>query len=224
MNGLIAGLIASHKPTDQLQVRRVFGPKFQDLVAWRTYLRTTLNSNVTDQLRAPLPRWSVKSFQALFVACWIHHPVEKGSFMINLAELSNDQRSVIEQAYNKHCYGRMSSHLSESGRSASKGWEFLQGYKELLVQYESTKGKPYLFLKSEGHNFISGIVPHMRSWVHKKKHGVGLEASPALHALAHPVSAWAGPIEDRAAENYGKGYEKLLKELGLKGKKSRRER
>ncbi len=221
MNGQIAGLIVSPVATDREQVRRVFGPKFQDIASWRSFLRTTLNSDVSAQLAAPIARWNVKSFQALYVACWIHHPVEKGSYMISLDQLSNNQRDVIEMAYKKHCSGRKSSHLSGKGRSASKDWNFLAGYKELLVQYEATKGKPYLFLKSEGHTTgLSGIIPHMQSWVHKNKHGVGKQASPALNALANPVSAWAGAIEGRAAENYAKGYGKLLKDvLKLSGKR-----
>ena len=220
MNGQIAGLIASTAPTDISQVQAVFGPDFQNMAAWRTFLRTTLNDNVSSQLAAPAARWNVRSFQALYVACWIHHPVEKGSFMINLAQLSVNQRNVVEAAYKKHCSGRKSSHLSGSGRSASEGWNFLNGYKELLVQCETTKGHPYLLLKSEGHTTgVSGIIPHMQSWVHKSKHGVGKQASPALNALANPASAWAGAIEGRAAENYAKGYGKLLKNvLKLSGK------
>lgn len=220
MNGQIAGLITSTVPTDKAQVSSVFGPGFQTMGDWRSFLRTTLNSDVSSQLRAPIAQWNVQSFQALFVACWIHHPVEKGSYMINLANLPVAQRQVIEAAYKQHCTGRKSSHLSGAGRSASRGWEFLKGYKELLIQYETTKGQPYLFLKSEGHTTgLSGIIPHMQSWVHKKKHGEGKQASAALNALSNPVSAWAGAIEGRAAENYAKAYGKLLKDvLKLSGK------
>ena len=220
MNGQIAGLILSTVATDRAQVQKVFGPNFQDMASWRSFLRTTLNSDVTAQLSAPIARWNERSFQALYVACWVHHPVEKGSYMIKLDQLSDNQRDVIEQAYKKHCSGRKSSHLSGQGRSASNDWNFLIGYKELLVQYEATKGTPYLFLKSEGHTTgVSGIIPHMQSWAHKNKHGVGKQASPALNALASPVSAWAGAIEGRAAENYATGYGKLLKNvLKLSGK------
>ncbi|VAW79453.1 hypothetical protein MNBD_GAMMA15-1805 [hydrothermal vent metagenome] len=220
MKGKIASFLTSTAATDRAQVKRVFGPKFQDISGWRSFLRTTLNSNVSSQLSAAPARWSVKSFQALYVACWVHHPVEKGSYMINLGHLSTARRKVIEDACREHCYGRKSSHLSGAGRSASKGWEFLQGYKELLVQYESTKGQPYLFLKSEGHTTgITGIIPHMKSWVHKNKHGFGKLASPSLNALASPVSAWSGAVESRAAENYAKGYGKLLKKvLGVSGR------
>jgi len=220
MNGEIAHLIASNVPTDMAQVRSVFGPGFQSIGEWRAFLRVQLNDNVTSMLSAPAERWSVRSFQALYIACWIHHPVEKGAFMINLGQLSVMQRNVIKSAYETYCTGRKSSHLSGSGRSASEGWAFLNGYDELLVQFELTKGHPYLYLKTEGHTTgLSGIIPHMQSWVHKRKHGVGKEASPALNALAHPVSSWSGVVESRAAENYAKNYQKLLKNvLGLKGK------
>ncbi|MBW2281395.1 MAG: hypothetical protein JRG76_15780 [Deltaproteobacteria bacterium] len=216
MHGQIAQLIGSTAPADQQTVADVFGQKFQSMGSWRAFLRIQLAGNVSSALMAPAAGWKVQSFHALYIACWIHHPVEKGSFMINLGNLSVVQRKVIEAAYKKHCSGRKSSHLSGSGRSASKGWDFLNGYRELLVQYETTQGRSYLFLKAEGHTTgISGIGPHMKSWRHKKKHGVGLEASPALHALAAASPA----VEARAAENFAKGYGKLLKDvLKLKGK------
>ena len=127
MHGQIAELIASDFRHNQDIVRDVFGPSFQDISAWRSYLRATLNDNVSAQLGAPAPRWGVDSFQALFIACWIHHPVEKGTFMIDLAGLNVPQRGVVKAAYDKHLTGRKSSHLSGSGRSASKGWAFLNG-------------------------------------------------------------------------------------------------
>jgi len=220
MNGQIANLLVSTTPTDLAQIQSVFGPNFQTIGDWRAFLRAQLNDNASAMLSAPAERWSVKSFQALFIACWIHHPVEKGSFMIDLGQLSVNQRGVIEAAFTQYCTSRKSSHLSGAGRSASEGWAFLNGYDELLVQYEATKGHPYLFLKSEGHTTgLSGILPHMQSWLHKRKHGVGKLASPSLNALASPVSVWSATVEERAAENYAKGYGKLLKKvLKLHGK------
>jgi hypothetical protein len=220
MEGQVAYLLLSQEPTDRQQVQRIFMPKFQDVSGWRSFVRSTLNSTVTAQLSAPVERWSVRSFQALYVACWIHHPVEKGTFMIDLASIPVMQQNVIKAAMDKYCSTRPSSHLSGKGYSASEGWEFLQGYKELLVQFEATVGKPYLLLKSEGHTTgLGGIIPHMQSWAHKAKHGVGKQASPALNAIANPVSKWSGTIEGRAAENYAKGYGKMLKDvLKLSGK------
>ena len=216
MEGQIGELLTSGYKHHQDVVRDVFGPRFQHMEHWRSFLRATLNDNVSAQFALPDWRWSEKSFQALFVACWIHHPVEKGTFMINIEGIGSLQREVVKDAYNKHLYGRKSSHLSGSGRSASKGWKFLNGYKELLVQYEETKGTPYLMLKTEGHTTgASGVLPHLRSYVHKLKHGEGLMASAALNQLA----GFSSMVEGRAAENYSKGYEKLLADvLGFKGR------
>jgi len=216
MDGQIGTLIGSTDPADRKVVQDVFGASFQSMGNWRSFLRVQLNANVSAMLRAPLGSWKVESFQALYIACWIHHPVEKGTFMLSLQDVSDAQKTVIRNAWETHCTGRKSSHLSGEGRSASKGWAFLNGYHELLVQYETTTGTPSLFLKAEGHTTgIDGIVPHMKSWLHKRKHGVGLEASPSLNALA----AHNALVEGRAAENYAKGYGKLLKDvLNLRGK------
>ncbi len=209
MQGQIAQLISSHAQADRQVVQNVFASGFQTMGHWRAFLRANLGDCVT-QFRAPAFRWNVATFQALYVACWIHHPVEKGSYMIDLGGLSPSKRDVIKSAYASHCTGRKSSHLSGAGRSASKGWNFLKGYHELLIQFEETKGRPYLFLKAEGHTTgMSGIIPHMQSWIHKKKHGEGLQASAALNAL----SVTSPLVESRAAENYGKGYNKLLKDV-----------
>jgi hypothetical protein len=216
MHGQIAQLLSSTTTADRDVVKEVFGEDFQTMGQWRTFLRARLNDTVASLLQAPAPRWNVQSFHALYIACWIHHPVEKGTFMLNLNSLGANQLGTVRTAYETHCTSRKSSHLSGSGRSASKGWNFLNGYRELLAQYELTGGVPYLLLKAEGHTTgLSGIVPHLKSWNHKRKHGVGLEASPFLNALAT-----ANPlVEGRAAENYDKAYEKLLKDvLGLKGR------
>lgn len=184
---------------------------------WRSFLRVKLASNVSAQMRAPASGWRTESFHALFIACWVHHPVEKGTFMIDLSRLVPTQRGVIEAAYKRHLYGRKSSHLSGTGRSASRGWHFLNGYHELLVQYEYTLGRPFLMLKAEGHTTKNkDLIPHLRSWVHKKKTGEGLTASEALRDLASTNAL----IEGRAAENYATGYKDLLKKvLKFKGKR-----
>ena len=136
--------------------------------------------------------------------------------MIDLSGVPPDQRQVILAAYEKHCTGRKSSHLGGKGRSASKGWAFLQHYNELLVHVELVGGRPTLFLKTEGHTTgITGVVPHLKSYIHKKKTGEGLEASPLLTAFA---KEYPGLVDRRGAENYGKEYEELLGKLGLKGR------
>ncbi len=217
MNGKIAVLINSSLEADKETVNLVFGPRFRSLADWRGFLRVNLNGSVRSLLAAPEPRWSVKSFHALYIACWVHHPVEKGSFMIDLGHLSAQQRDVICSAMKKYCSSRRSSHLGKHGYSASQGWNFLNNYHELLLQYEETLGHPYLFLKAEGHTTgITGVVPHLLSWVHKKVTGEGKEVSPKLNELAksNPLLA------RRAAENFAKGYEALLEDvLKLSGTK-----
>jgi hypothetical protein len=209
MNGEVGAFISSTTPMDMDLKRSIFSDRFQDMTSWRSFLRTQLNSTVAARLSASAANWRVESFHALFIACWVHHPVEKGTYMIDLAGLSVAQRDNIESAYKSLCSSRKSSHLGGSGRSASEKWDFLQGYKELLVQYEAITGRPYLFLKAEGHTTgLSGIVPHLQSYLHKRKTGEGLQASPFLNAVA---VATPGLVEPRAAENYDKGYEKLLK-------------
>jgi hypothetical protein len=217
MNGEVAFFISSNSAMDKDLKRSIFSDRFQDIASWRTFLRTQLNSTVGARLAAPASSWRVESFHALFIACWVHHPVEKGTYMIDLSGLTVAQRDTVQAAYKAHCTSRKSSHLGGDGRSASEKWDFLKGYKELLVQYEAITGRPFLFLKAEGHTTgLSGIVPHLQSYLHKRKTGEGLQSSPFLNAVA--VAA-PDLVEPRAAENYDKGYEKLLKALKLKGTK-----
>ncbi len=207
-------LLKSNHALDIGTRNAVFAGQFKDRAGWSQFTRQHLhNGSVSDQLKAPAHNWTPQSFQALFVAAWAHHPVEKGSYMIDLSKLSKEELAEVAQAHQKHCSSRPSSHLSGAGRSASKGFNFLNGYKELLVQMEHVEDKPYLFLKAEGHTTgINGIVGHTNSYFHKVKTGEGLTASPFLNALAN-----ANPttVEARAAENYGKPYGKLLKALQL---------
>ncbi len=220
MNGAIAQLLL--KREYQQQVKLIFQPQFQSYPGWVAYLMQMLpQGSVYDQIRAPANKWTRQSFHALYIACWIHHPMEKGTFMIDISCLRDHQYEAWKkQVFYPLLNWRKSSHLSGTGRSAAEGWAFLNGYSELLVQKEKTNGKRYLLLKAEGHTTgIGGIVPHLRSWWHKREHGEGLMASPALHSAASLTSGIGEQIDLRAAENYGKGYKKLLKdELNLKGK------
>src|SRR5579871_5654644 len=43
-------------------------------------------------------RWHAARFQALYIACWIYHPVEKGSYMI---KLSDQQKANAEASAKK---------------------------------------------------------------------------------------------------------------------------
>lgn len=218
MNGRIRKLLESTSIQDRMLVEDVFSEDFQTLDQWSEFLRMHLAQTVSDKLAMPAVTWNVRSFQALFIACWIHHPVEKGSYMIDLSGLSPHQLAEVKSAYKSECQKRAgSSHLSESGRSAHEGWNFLNGYRELLVQFELTGGMPFLFLKAEGHPMkgLASTAKHLASWVEKNATGAGKQASEDLNYLARTNKH----VELRAAENYDKGYEKLLKDvLGLKGK------
>lgn len=139
--------------------------------------------------------------------------------MIDLGKLPRHQHESVFAAVRKVCIKRIgSSHLSKVGYSAREGWNFLKHYHELLIQCEETLGRPYLFLKAEGHTTgPSGIVPHLVSWAHKKWYGEGKTVSPDLNELALKSPEL---VSRRAAENYAVGYKALLKEvLHLKGKK-----
>lgn len=82
--------------------------------------------------RAPSCGWTASDFHALYIACWIFYPVEKGTFMI---PLTAQQRKNVKSGY-QNLDPRWTSPLHKHGRSAAKGWKFLKGYGELLVQME----------------------------------------------------------------------------------------
>jgi hypothetical protein len=144
-------------------------------------------------------------FQALYVACWIYYPVEKGTYMIDVTDPKDVAKGWATLP------DRWSSHLSGKGRTAGEGFKFLQGYSELLVQIEGN----WLFLKAEGHG--AKDLKHLASYFTKLKTGAGNTQSEALKRLAKEQKKLG--ITPRAAENYGKAYEKLLqKKFSLKGK------
>lgn len=201
-------------------VDNVFCDSFKAPKGWNEMLDNMPGRSVETMLNRKGAWWKRECFQALYVACWIHHPVEKGSYMI---QLSPTHRQNVTDAYtqllqNGGLQSRISSHLSLRGASAHEGWEFLQGYGELLVQVEGT-GAPaaYLFLKCEGHALESGLsvstIMHGASLVLKEITGAGATASEALKEWA----SFALAVEGRAAENFSKVYEKLIKQLDLSG-------
>jgi hypothetical protein len=206
-------------PTARKMVQSVFGPDFQNPQGWADFLdRNIPMRDVEILLRRSPGFWETENFQALYVACWIFHPVEKGSYMI---QLGPQEHANVTGAYQRllgsgDLQARISSHLSGKGASAHEGWSFLQGYAELLVQIEGERtGAPYLFLKCEGHAMDGMIstLKHCTSWLVKIATGAGQTASPALNNLAKGSTT----VEARAAENFGKDYKKLQKKLGLSG-------
>jgi len=194
---------------------RIFEGPFQTYQGWQFYLAQNLQwgaTGVLNQMSWVQPR-PASLFQALYVACWIYKPVEKGSYMIPLqpAVLCEKVRQAAEKLDS-----RWSSHLSKKGaRSAGAGYAFLKGYAELLVQIEKDprSDTQYLFLKTEGHGAMS--LAHLSSYFTKLKTGEGDTQNEALHHFAKQGELG---IAERAAENYSKAYEALLKNIGLNGK------
>lgn len=221
MNGGFGSILMAAKGGSWIARRTisdVFGDDFQEWGGWVEML-LNLRGGLLNR-RGHL--WTRQGFQALYVACWIHHPVEKGSYMI---QLDQNQYANAREAYdhllsNGALQARISSHLSGHGASAHEGWNFLKGYGELLIQIEGDQRTGhYLFLKCEGHALESGLswstVMHLASWAKKSVTGSGATASPELNELATKAPTL---VEGRAAENFGNSYKKLMKQLGLSGK------
>ena len=223
MHGQIGGMLASAAQGDataRRQVTDIFGQGFHTSSGWRTMLDHMPMKDVETLLARSGAWWTRECFQALYVACWIHHPVEKGSFMLQLrpSEYANVKDAYTRLLASGAITSRISSHLGGKGASAHEGWTFLKGYEELLVQVEGERaGTPYLFLKCEGHaltGFGLGTILHGAAWVKKEFTGSGATASPALNKLAKNSHS----VEARAAENFSTSYKKLVKKLKLSGK------
>lgn len=222
MNGAVGSYIRAASlgvGTAQKHVAEVFGDSFQTPAGWNQMLDHMPDRKVWKALNRRGNYWTRECFQALYVACWIHHPVEKGTYMILL---DATQRDNVKDAYTRLISSgdltkRPSSHLSKKGASAHEGWDFLRGYEELLVQLEGDpKFAPYLMLKCEGHPMEGAMstIMHLASWAVKNVTGAGMTASQALNEWA----SYSSVVEGRAAENFGGEYKKLLKQLGLSGK------
>jgi hypothetical protein len=201
-------------------VTSVFGPAFHTPAGWTYILGQLDGGTVSTQLKMGADFWSLETFQALYVGSWIHNPVEKGTFMISLP---GNAAQIVQGACKrllkeKEMAGRVSSHMSKKGYSASRNWNFLSGYGELLVQIEGGLTS-YLFLKSEGHPLSMkdpvGAGKHLKAWGTKIRTGEGEMANPALNELARSSPTL---VERRAAENYSVEYKAFLKQLKLKGK------
>lgn len=209
-------------PAARTHLKGVFAADFQTPQGWQNILGNIPAGNVGALLGLGGNGWSRENFQALYVACWIHHPVEKGTFMLALNQ--PEYYANVKDAYERllasgDLQSRPSSHLSGQGASAHEGWRFLRGYEELLLQIEGENtGAPYLMLKCEGHplepGFSLSTILHGLSWAVKEVTGSGMTASPELNQLSQSSSN----VEQRAAENFSKSYKKLLKSLKLRGK------
>ena len=224
MNGEVGAYVYAASlgsATAQNLLREVFGDDFQTPAGWSRMLANLPGSRVDNMLNRRGAWWTRECFQALYVACWIHHPVEKGAYMIQLSptHLQNVKDAYTSLLASGALQSRISSHLSKRGASAHEGWDFLKGYGELLVQIEGDAGiAAALYLKCEGHALEKGLsistVKHLVSWMKKSITGSGQTASQALNDWA----GYSSVVEGRAAENFAKGYEKLLGQLGLKSR------
>jgi hypothetical protein len=212
--GLATGIV-----TGAPWVGDIFTDRFQKAQQWRDYLLTHFGGTMS--VNTILNRgdgWSAADFQALYIACWIFYPLEKGSYMI---PLTSAQRANVKGGYGK-LSPRPTSHLHKHGRSAGAEWKFLKGYTELLVQLEgggkhSPEISPHLFLKNEGHPAVS--VSHIMAYFHKLRHGTGMVRNDAIDRVVKEQAQLGIDlgISDRNAENYSKGYQKVLSALGLPG-------
>ncbi len=220
MKGAIGSYLsaaAAGVPAAKKKLRGVFTEDFQTPHDWRDFLDANIPMwDVETLLGRKAAWWHRENFQALYVACWIFHPVEKGSYMLRLE--SPTQQANVREAYDEllqkgELQSRISSHLGKRGASAHEGWNFLRGYKELLLQIEGNGA--YLFLKCEGHPLEAGIsgLKHLLSWGVKALTDAGKTASPELHNLAKDSSN----VELRAAENFSSSFKSLQKQLGLSG-------
>jgi hypothetical protein len=204
---------ALRSPQDEW-VASAFYEEFQSAKQWRDYLVNHFMSNGCLDVGTILDKergWHAVDFQALYVACWTYKPVVKGSYML---KIEHNIRETVQRGYNK-LPSRWTSHLhtENKGGAGSNGWRFLKGYHELLIQMETANGGDYLFLKCEGHPAIS--VPHIKSYFHKKVHGVGLDVNEELLTVASDQGMHVG-INVRRAENYSPSYKTLMQELGKK--------
>ena len=195
--------------TGDHEIMRLFAEPFNHKTKWIAYLAEHFRSGSGLSISAILDQteqWHSHRFQALYVACWIYHPLEKGSYML---KLTPSQRANAELSAGKLTW-RISSHLSATSRSArgGKDFQFIIGYGELLVIVEGD----FLFLKMEGHAATS--PSHLQSWITKIRTGEGEIANMDLHILAKRK---AFGIAGRGAENYSTEYKALLKKLKLSG-------
>ena len=197
--------------TGDPEIMQLFAEPFDHANKWVAYLAEHFSGPGDDLSVEKIlnleERWHSVRFQALYVACWIYHPLEKGSFMI---QLTPQQTANAEFSAGKLTW-RKSSHLSGTSRSARGGtdFQFIRGYGELLVLLQDN----YLFLKMEGH--AASSPSHLKSWVTKIRTGAGETANPHLNALSADPR-WG--ILQRGAENYSTTYKALLKALGFSGK------
>ena len=191
----------------------IFGDKFRMHTQWQTFICHNFGSGkcTIDNCIDKRGNWFTtpeEFFQTLYVACWIYQPLEKGSYIIDFTDA---QMNIIRENYFLKLKKRSSSHLEgNNARSAGQGFNFLEGYEELLIQIPDANPSS-LMLKAEGHTAKS--LAHLLGYIKKVKTGTGETANPNLNNLALQHSRFG--ILDRKAENYSKSYKSLLKYLDI---------
>ena len=195
------------------EIMALFVPPFDHPAHWISFIEeyfgtdAPVSSYSVTRILNYAAQWHSHRFRALYIACWICHPVEKGSYMIRLTP----EQKAAAQASADQLTWRASSHLASTSRSARGGedFQFISGYGELLVIVEGD----FLFLKMEGHNAMS--ISHMSSWVTKIRTGEGEVANELLNRKAKEGRFG---IQGRGAENYSHPYKALIMALGMSGK------
>ena len=227
LNQALAAAIDNDKP----DVLRAFKPPFDSKGGWMSFLDSYRKNRTSDKFidaqnlyeAAPASTGWRPTFlrdeeargrkhacrerlQAIYIACWITFPIEKGTFMVSLQgdELAKVNSMVATLP------GRGSSHLEGwalggAYSAGGKTFNFAEGYDELLVQVHRNE----LLLKMEGHQV--GLA-HIKSYFHKAATGAGLTASAQLNVMA---TGGVYGVTARAAENFGKSYEALVKVVGF---------
>jgi hypothetical protein len=200
---------------------RVFTGPFVTKAGWVQYIGQHFpDLDTASILNQTLP-WQRQHFQALYVACWIHQPLLKGTYMLRLAR---EQYKVAKKGFEQNLKSRWSTHLTTNIDGASAGgddnppWEFLRNYRELLVKVEELHGFYYLMLKCEGHTTDDSASAgdkfnHAMSAVTKIFTGEGNDVNPDFVELLKSDEGRNLGISRRSAENYSDSYKKLLETL-----------
>lgn len=201
------GAIKSLWESNHINLNDLFGNNFQT----KQQLTGFINGDASSIL-SNVNTITARKCQELFILCWIHHPTEKGSYMIKFPNNLEDALKT-RMANENSLQQRLSTHLAGTAYSAGQNFSFLKGYHELLVQVENKGNSPHLFLKAEGHGVtgdasLASKVKHLGGAIKKTFTGAGNTNNQFLHDLAEIPNS---PVEKRAAENFGKGFKKMAK-------------
>src|SRR5262245_1070088 len=120
MRGMNEYLANALRSPAEAWVPDLFYEDFRTAAQWMAFIAKRFPNGVRSVL-SKQHGWSVKDFQALYVACWIYKPVVKGSYLLLLFD---QHEAGVEKAYRKKLSSRMTSHLhgpTTKGANASSG-------------------------------------------------------------------------------------------------------